>query len=96
MAHLRVIGKNIHLTIGEKEILRHLMEGAGLTESEALDQVIGYKREQALLHEQQGNYQLSKLLLQQIDEWDGNREQFYKNSPTSTLNHKKIILPGMM
>lgn len=85
---LRVIGVNIHLSIGEMEILQRLQEGADLTESEALDEVIAYKREQALMYEQQGNLALSKQLLQDIDEWDDSRSRVHadiNSTPPPTI-----------
>ncbi len=82
MSKLNVIGKNIHLDVGEQEMLKHMMAGAGLTEQEALNEVMGYKREQAVLHDQLGNFALAKHLLQSIDEWDDSREEAYKNGET--------------
>ncbi len=87
---LKIIGKNIHLDIGELEMLKHLMEGAGLTEQEALDEVINYKREQALLHEEKGNWELAKHLLKSIDQWDGSREQEFNEKIEAATKQKDI------
>lgn len=78
MNKLRVLGKNIHFDIGEMEIMKHLMNKDVCTEAEAIDHVIRYKREQAILHERQGNYALAEHLLKSIDEWDEKRAEAYK------------------
>jgi hypothetical protein len=96
MTTLKIVGKNIHLDIGEKEMLQHLIDDFNLTERQALDEVIGYKREQALLYEQQGNLALAEHILKSIDEWDDSRAQIHKALEGETIglnNTKKIILP---
>jgi len=90
---LRIIGKNIHLSIAEKEWLGVMQRQFGCTEQEALNEIIEYKREQAFGYEQQGLYALSKQLLQEIDEWDGSREEEFKQH-TSKEKDVKIILLG--
>jgi hypothetical protein len=74
MNNLRVIGKNIKLSIAEKEWLGVMMRQFGCTEQEALDEIIVYKREMAFYHEKKGNLELARHLLQEIDEWDDTRE----------------------
>ena len=93
MNHLRIIGKNIELSIGEQEWLKHMQAMFNCTEQEALAEIIEYKREQAFGYEQQGNFELARLLLQQIDEWDDTREQEYKQK-AARVKQTKIILPG--
>lgn len=88
---LKIIGKNIHLDLGEMEMLKYLMHGAELTEQEALEEVINYKREQALLHEGLGNWRLAKQILQQIDEWDGSRDQEFEENIEKELQSKQDI-----
>ena len=89
---LKIIGKNIHLDVGELEMLKHLMEGADLTEQEALSEVLNYKREQALYHEGLGNWELARQLLQHIDEWDGSREQEFNDHIAAKPKDVKIII----
>lgn len=69
------------------------MHGANLTETQAIDEVVGYKREQAYHYEKQGNFELAKMLLQEIDEWDDAREEDFKNRAVPNKDIK-IILPG--
>ena len=92
MTKLRIIGKNINLSIAEKEWLGVMMRQFGCTEQQALEEIISYKREQAFGYEQQGNFALARQLLQEIDEWDDNREEEYKNRDSAVRN-TKIILP---
>lgn len=92
MNSLRIIGKNVQLSIAEQEWLGHMQAMFGCTEQEALKEIIDYKREQAFGFEQQGNYELARHLLQEIDEWDDVREQEYKQRAPS--KEPKIILPG--
>lgn len=91
MKRLRIIGKNIHLSIAEKEWLGVMMRQFACTEQEALEEIIVYKREQAYGYKQKGNYDLERQLLQEIDEWDDAREQEYKQRGTGD-KEKKIIL----
>lgn len=92
MEKLRVIGKNIQLSIGEKEWLGVMMRQFGSTEQQALEEIIVYKREQAYGWRQKGNYELERILLQEIDEWDDTREEEYKQ--VASKEHEiKIILP---
>lgn len=93
MNNLRVIGKNIHLNIAEKEWLGVMIRQFGCTEQQALDEIIVYKREQAYGYKQKGNYELERQLLQEIDEWDDMREEDYKQR-VSKGKEVKIILPG--
>ncbi len=90
--HLRIIGKNIHLNIAEKEWLGVMMRQFGCTEQQALDEIIVYKREMAFKHEQEGNLPLARQLLQEIDEWDDSRESDYKQQ-VSTEKEVTIIIP---
>ena len=78
MTKLRVIGKNIHLNIAEKEWLGVMQRQFLCTEQEALEEIIEYKREQAFMYQQQGNLALMRQILQEIDEWDDTREAEYK------------------
>jgi len=89
---LKIIGKNIQLDVGEMEMLKYLMEGAELTEQEALSEVINYKREQALLHEGLNNWELARHLLKSIDEWDGSREQEFNEKIEAKFKDVKIII----
>lgn len=93
MKTLRIIGKNIHLNMGEKEWLRIMMNEFKCTEQQALEEIITYKREMAFSSEQKGNWELARQLLQEIDEWDDTRESDYKQIVES---EKKItiILPN--
>lgn len=91
MAKLRIIGQNIQLNIAEKEWLGVMMRQFGCTEQEALEEIVVYKREQAFAHEQMGNIDLARLLLQEIDEWDDTREEEYKQRASKDV---KIIIPG--
>lgn len=88
-----ILRRNIELSIGEKEIVKCLMEGADLTETQAIDEVVSYKREQALHYQKKGNFELAKFLLQQIDEWDESREEDFKNTDVVDKD-VKIFIPG--
>ena len=89
---LKIVGKNIKLSIAEQEWLQVMQKLYGVSEQQALHEIIIYKREQAFGYEQQGNYELARHLLQEIDEWDDEREQEYKQrAPKKDV---KIILPG--
>lgn len=90
MSKLLIIGKNIHLNGPELEWLGHMQAMFGCTEQEALKEIIEYKREQAFAQESKGNYELARMLLQEIDEWDDTREEEYKNR---TVKNVKIIIP---
>ncbi len=87
---LLIIGKNIHLNGPELEWLGHMQKMFGCTEQEALAEIIEYKREQAFGFEQQGKFELARHLLQEIDEWDDEREQEYKNRASKDV---KIFIP---
>ena len=89
-SELKVIGVNIHLSIGEEEWLKHMQDMFGCTEQEALKEIIEYKREQAFGFEQQGNLPLARKLLQEIDEWDDTREQEYQ-AKMREIESKTII-----
>lgn len=93
MTNLRIIGVNIHLSLAEQEWLGHMQAMFGCTEQEALEEILMYKREQAFMYEQQGNFELSRQILTEIDEWDDIREQEYKQK-VSRVNSVKIIIPG--
>jgi len=93
MKNLRVIGKNIHLSIGENEWLGVMMRQFGCTEQQALEEIIVYKREQAYGCKLSGNFELERQLLQEIDEWDDTREEDYKQR-VSNRKEVKIILPN--
>ena len=92
MAHLRIIGKNIHLSIAEKEWLGVMQRQFLCTEQEALEEIIQYKREQAFGFEKSGHLELARQILQEIDEWDDTREEEYKQR-MSKVKNTKIILP---
>lgn len=91
MAKLLVIGQNIHLNAAEMEWLGVMQRQFLCTEQEALAEIIEYKREQAFMYGQQGNYELERHLLQEIDEWDDSREEDYKQRASKDV---KIIIPG--
>lgn len=92
MTKLRVIGKNIHLNIAEKEWLKAMQNLYGCTEQQALNEIIIYKREMAYEHGLKGNYELERLLMQEIDEWDDTREEEFKQK-ASKKDTTTIILP---
>lgn len=89
---LKIIGKNVQLSIAEKEWLMHMQKMFGCTEQEALKEILEYKREQAFMYEKAGNFELARHLLQEIDEWDDTREEEYKQRVR--VSDIKIILPG--
>ena len=93
MKKLRVIGKNIHLSIAEREWLGVMQRQFGCTEQEALEEIIVYKREQAYGYMQKGNFELERLLLMEIDEWDDSKEEEYKQRASGTKD-VKIIIPN--
>jgi hypothetical protein len=89
---LRIIGQNIHLNVAEMEWLGVMQRQFQCTEQEALNEIIMYKREQAYLYEKMGKFELSRMLLQEIDEWDDTKEEDYKQQMSKEI---KIILPGV-
>lgn len=89
---LKILGKNIHLNLAEMEWLDVMQKMYGITEKQALNEIIEYKREMAFMHEGQGNFELARHLLQEIDEWDDTREEEYKQRVSKEA---KIILPGV-
>lgn len=91
MEKLLIIGKNIQLNIAEKEWLGVMMRQFNCTEQEALAEIIEYKREQAFGYDQTGNFELARMLLQEIDEWDDTREEEYKQKRSTNT---KIFIPG--
>lgn len=93
MPNLKIIGKNVHLSIAEKEWLGVMQRQFGCTEREALDEIIEYKREQAFLFQSSGNLALARQILQEIDEWDDERERQY-NEEQEQLEQVTLILPG--
>ena len=88
---LKIIGQNIQLSVAEQEWLNHMQKMFGCTEQEALNEIIIYKREQAFMYEQQGHYELSRQILMEIDEWDGSREEEFKQF-INNKNKTTIIL----
>jgi hypothetical protein len=88
---LKIIGKNVHLNVAELEWLHHMQAMFGVTEHQALEEIIAYKREQAFGYEKMGNFELARHLLMEIDEWDDQREQEYKQKVSKDI---KIFLPG--
>jgi len=93
MTKLRVIGKNIHLNIAEKEWLGVMQRQFLCTEQEALEEIIEYKREQAFMYQQQGNLALMRQILQEIDEWDDTREAEYKELEEQ-IKQVMLIVPS--
>lgn len=91
---LRVLGQNIHFDLGEMEIMKHLMMNDVCTEAEAIEQVIDYKREQVMVYERCGNYDLAEHLLKSIDEWDDTRAEEYKIARELLKDtNQKLIVP---
>jgi hypothetical protein len=95
MSKLRVIGKNIHLNIAEKEWLGVMQRQFLCTEQEALEEIVAYKREQAFMYSQQGNFALARQILQEIDEWDDTQEEEFKEQQEKLEQASaKLILPN--
>jgi hypothetical protein len=84
---IKVMGVNIHFNAAERQIVEHLMEGADLTERQAIEQVLSYIREQVCLYESQGNFALCQHLLERIGEWNDEVADRYRdmNSPTTDI-----------
>ena len=91
---LKILGQNIHFDLGEIQIMKRLMENDICTEAQAINEVIGYKREQAVYYEELGNFALAEHLWKAIDEWDDTRAEAYK-AATEIIedNNQKIIVP---
>ena len=87
---LKVIDVNIHFNAAEKQMVEHLMEGAELTEQQAIEQVLSYIREQVFLYEKQGNFALCQHLLERIGEWNDEIADRYAELDKPT---PKIYLP---
>jgi len=64
----------IHLSTGEMEMFTHLRKMFGISEQQALDEVIEYKRDQAILHGRNGHLALAKQLLKEIGQWNDDWE----------------------
>ena len=85
-----IIKSTINLNIAEKEIVNHLMEGAEVTEEQAVDQVLSYIREQVIVHENNGNFELAQHLLERIGEWNDVIAERYETRQKTA----KIYLPN--
>jgi len=81
----------VYFSPPEEEIIESLQEIYGITMLEACDQVIMQKRELAYQHQMRGNLELAKVLLEQLGEWNDQREEEFKKLPTAN-KEKKIIL----
>jgi hypothetical protein len=77
---------NIYLSVAEEDILKYLKgylisdcgyEEVG-AESEALNQIIGQKRELAFEHGRRGNLPLSRQIKKELSEWTVEDEEFYQ------------------
>jgi hypothetical protein len=90
---LWIIGKNIHLNIAEKEWMGVMQRQFMCTEQEALAEIAEYKREQAFMYQQQGNLALTRHILQELDEWDDEREAEFKELQEA-IEEIKLILPN--
>lgn len=92
---LKILGQNIHFDLGEIEIMKRLMENDICTEAQAINEVIGYKREQAMYYEELGNFALAEHLWKSIDEWDDSRAEAYKAAAEILADARNdIIIPG--
>lgn len=58
----------VYLSIGEEAIVENLIDTYGITEIEAIDHVIGQKRELALIHSMRGNQALAEQILSELGE----------------------------
>ena len=71
----------------EKEIIEEMQETMGMTLIEATDNMVHYKRNLALYHEQKGNVELAEHILRELGEWDESRRTMQQSI------YQDIILP---
>jgi len=84
----------VYFSPPEEEIISSLQEIHGITYLEAANHVLGQKRELAFLHQRRGNYELAKVILLEIEEWnDAIAEEFEKSKEAEPSPVRKIILP---
>lgn len=79
-----------NLSVGEQGIVAELQRNFGITEIEATDHVIAQKRELAFIHHTQGNFELARQLMKELDEWTEEAEKDYMKWEQHKT--KKIIL----
>lgn len=84
------MNKEIYFSVAEQEILNWMVQSMGLTRFEAIEHVLGQKRELAYIHGRRGNLALRRQILQEINEWDDEMEQDYQNT---AAKEKKIYIP---
>lgn len=58
----------VYLSVGEEDIVKALVQTFGVTEIEAIDKVIGQKRELALMHSLRGNVKLAEQIMKELGE----------------------------
>jgi len=84
----------VYFSPPEEEIINSLQEIHEISYLEAANQVLGQKRELAFLHQRRGNYELAKVILLEIEEWnDEIAEEFEKSKAATQSPVRKIILP---
>lgn len=85
------------MSVAEEEIFRHLktylIEDCEYeevrAESEALEQVIGQKRELAFIHGQRGNLDLAKHLKMELGDWTKENQEVYESIKRKEKEAKK-------
>jgi len=82
--------KNPQLSVGEQNIVAELQRNFDLTVIEATDHVLAQKRELAFIHHNQGNFELARQLMMELDDWSEEAEKDYQKYEQSKT--KKIIL----
>ncbi|MCK5019408.1 MAG: hypothetical protein KAS32_20285 [Candidatus Peribacteraceae bacterium] len=82
--------KNPKLSVGEQGIVSELQRNFGITEIEATDHVFAQKRELAFIHHNKGNFELSRQLMIEMDEWTEEAEKDYQK--WEQCKTKKIIV----
>lgn len=78
---------NIYLSVAEEDIFRYLkgylIQDCGYeeirAEDEALENVIGQKRELAFEHERRGNIELARHIKKELGEWTKESEEAYQD-----------------
>ena len=58
----------VYFSIGEEAIIAALVEQYGITELEAIGEVIKQKKELAFLHKERGNLELAQQIIKELGE----------------------------
>ena len=86
--------KDVYFSVAEEEMIASLQEIYNVTEIEAVQAVIGNKKQNAWMYQQRGNLELAEVLLRELGEWNSTWEEEFARLREEGKEYKKIILPG--